>query len=353
MESITYITTNPHEMDDEISELYLDYTEERHKSSPRDDPLRSRDFRRKQMKIKPHKDSIESRYYAIYENKIIGNCYAGYTKREKDSNPDKMWVDVYVLPAYRRKGIGNILFDKILNFGKEVNRLTFDGGLYPIDGEDGPSFLETKGILPKLNEKVSRLYRDAINWDFVNSSEQKLEEKLSKYRIESYNAVDWANKTLEDEEYALQYADFITEIDALLPMEEIERNNETLTIEDARRWAEQTLKRADLWDNRNLYLMDEKKIIAMSGTYFPNDPPVKDVGTGLTGVRKDYQRQGIATYLKIKILKYFFENHSEFEYLYTENAASNEGMLAINVALGFKPIYNWKMFQGKFNGIIK
>lgn len=353
MESVKYITTHPHEMDDELSELYLDFIEKKQKATARDDPPRSRDFHRKQMKIEPHKDNIRNRYYAILDNKIIGYCFAGYTKRENDSNPDKMWIDVYVLKAYRRKGIGNILFEKILEFGKKVNRLTFDGGLYPIDGDDGPKFLEKKGILPKLNEKVSRLYKDAINWDFVNSSEKKLEEKLSKYKIESHNAVDWANRILEDDEYALQTADYFTEIETLIPMEDIERNYETLTIEDERRWAENTLKNADLWDNRNFYLLDGDRMIAMSGTYFPNDPPIKDVGTGLTGVRKDYQRQGIATYLKIKVLKYFVENHPDFKYIHTENAASNDGMLAINIALGFKPIYDWQMFQGKFNGIVK
>jgi RimJ/RimL family protein N-acetyltransferase len=73
------------------------------------------------------------------------------------------------------------------------------------------------------------------------------------------------------------------------------------------------------------------------------------VGTGLTGVRKAYQRQGIATYLKIKILKYFMDNHPDFEHIYTENAASNEAMLGINTSLGFKPTYDWQMYQGKLN----
>lgn len=346
MESIKYITTQPHEMDNNLLERYIDYIEKRHACSPRDDPLRSRNFLIKESKIKPNKDNIRQHYFAIRDQVIIGNAHAGYTRREDDKNPDQIWIYVFVLPEYRRNGTGATLFDKIVDFGTKEGRLTFISGLFPIDGDDGPKFLEAKGMVPKLSEKVSRLYKDKVNWDFVNSSFEKLETKFSKYTLVSLDGVEWANKVLSDDNFAIESADFSTEIDALLPFEEVERVPEVFTIVDERRWAEETLKTAELWNNRNYYLYDDKRILAMSGTYFPNDPPVRDVGTGLTGVRKAYHRQGMATYLKIKILKYYMENHPDFEYLYTENATSNEGMLGINISLGFKPTYDWQMYQG-------
>ncbi len=347
MESITYITTQPHEMEDDLLEKYINYIEKRHGCSLRDDPLRSRNFLLKEAKIKPNKDKIQRQYFMIKNQDIIGNAHANYIKREDDKNPDQLWIYVFVLPEYRKKGLGTILFEKLVEFGKTENRLTFYSGLFPIDGEDGPKFLETKGLTPKLNEKVSRLYKDAINWDFVNSSFDKLESKFSKYTLVSFDGVEWANKVLSDDNFAIESADFSTEIEALLPLEDIEWVPEVMTIVDARRWAENTLKSSEIWNARTFYLYDDDRILAMSGTYFANDPPVRDVGTGLTGVRKAYHRQGMATYLKIKILKYYMENHPDFEYLYTENAASNEGMLGINMSLGFKPKYAWQMYQGK------
>lgn len=346
MESIKYITTQPHEMNNDLLEIYVDYIEKRHACSSRDDPLRSRNFLKKEAKIKPNKNGIVQRYYIITNHVMIGSAYAGFTRRENDSNPDHLWADIFVLPQYRGKGLGTTLFDKIIDFGKTHDRLTFSGGLFPIDGEDGPKYLKARGIVPKLNEKVSRLYRDKVNWDYVNSSFEKLEAKFSDYTLVSYDAMGWANKILSDDDFAIKNADFSTEVDALIPTEDLDHKPEVWTMKDVRRWAEDTLKSADIWNSRSFYLLDEGKIIAMSGTYFPNDPPVMDVGTGMTGVRKAYQRQGIATYLKIKILKYYMDNHPDFKYIYTENAASNEGMLGINKSLGFKPTYDWQMYQG-------
>ncbi len=347
MNNVKIINIHPHNMDENMIELNLDYIEKKYRSSRRDDPIRSREFIKKELKIIPHKNIIISRNYVLLDGIIIGDSYTRFIKKENDDNPDKIWSKIFVLPEYRKKGIGSKLFLKVKEFAMKFNRTTIETGLFPIDGDDGPNFLKNRGILPKLNEKVSRLYKDNINWDFINSTEKILDIKLSKYRIETLNAVDWSNKLISDDEYAKEYADFSTEIDALIPMEDIERNQEIFTIDDVRRWAEDTLNTAELWSEIRIFMYHNNRIIASSTTFYPNDPPIEDVATGLTGVRKAYQRQGIATYLKIRMIRYYIDEHPEFKYIYTENAASNDGMLSINISLGFKPKYDWQMYQGK------
>ncbi|MDH5403136.1 MAG: hypothetical protein OEZ01_11320 [Candidatus Heimdallarchaeota archaeon] len=103
----------------------------------------------------------------------------------------------------------------------------------------------------------------------------------------------------------------------------------------------------------SIFLYDGDKIIAFSGTYYSDDLPVRDVHTGITGVRKNYQRQGIATYLKIKTVNYYLQNHESFQYIATQNAGSNEGILKINYELGFKLDRIVEKYEGDLKGIEK
>jgi len=124
-------------------------------------------------------------------------------------------------------------------------------------------------------------------------------------------------------------------------------NERVITKKDLKDRADRYFSVENHWDSMTFYLLDGEKVIALSETYFPNDLPLRDIGTGFTAVRKAYQRQGIATYLKIKVLQYYTENYPSFEYIQTENASSNEGMLGINLALGFHPYFESHAYQKK------
>jgi GNAT superfamily N-acetyltransferase len=64
--------------------------------------------------------------------------------------------------------------------------------------------------------------------------------------------------------------------------------------------------------------------------------------TGLTAVRRDYRRRGIALGLKVHALS--FAQCLGYQCVVTDNAAVNEGMLAINAALGFKRNPVWTRY---------
>ena len=60
----------------------------------------------------------------------------------------------------------------------------------------------------------------------------------------------------------------------------------------------------------------------------------KDLTTGLTGVRRDWRRHGVALALKLMAIDYAKSKGAP--QVYTENATTNVGMLAINERLGFQ-----------------
>ena len=61
--------------------------------------------------------------------------------------------------------------------------------------------------------------------------------------------------------------------------------------------------------------------------------------TGLTGVRRAYRRRGVALAMKLRSLRWAKEQG--YRLVKTWNATNNEGMLAINEALGFEKRPAW------------
>lgn len=64
-----------------------------------------------------------------------------------------------------------------------------------------------------------------------------------------------------------------------------------------------------------------------------------DLDTGLTGVKRNYRRRGIAIAMKLMILRWAIQNG--FHALRTENDVTNRPMLSINERLGFQKIPPW------------
>ncbi|HEV7534028.1 MAG TPA: hypothetical protein VGP90_00245, partial [Acidimicrobiia bacterium] len=66
---------------------------------------------------------------------------------------------------------------------------------------------------------------------------------------------------------------------------------------------------------------------------------------GDTGVWPKHRERGLGRWLKAVNALRMLDEHPEVEFIDTWNAGSNEAMLAINVAMGFRPLENWGIWQ--------
>ena len=66
------------------------------------------------------------------------------------------------------------------------------------------------------------------------------------------------------------------------------------------------------------------------------EPP--GFNTGMTGILRDYRRRGIATALKIHIIRHL--QQEGVHDIFTSNDSQNP-MYQLNLALGFKPLPSW------------
>lgn len=73
-----------------------------------------------------------------------------------------------------------------------------------------------------------------------------------------------------------------------------------------------------------------------------NDPTYQQLDTGLTGVIRDYRRQGLATALKVRTIE-FAKQHG-CRIIVTSNEENNP-MYGINQRLGFQPLLAWVSYR--------
>jgi GNAT superfamily N-acetyltransferase len=67
------------------------------------------------------------------------------------------------------------------------------------------------------------------------------------------------------------------------------------------------------------------------------------INTGLTGVRREYRRKGVATALKHTCLTW--AKNQGYEWIRTDNVDTNTDMLSINIRVGFKFMPAWLVHE--------
>ena len=69
-----------------------------------------------------------------------------------------------------------------------------------------------------------------------------------------------------------------------------------------------------------------------------------------TGVWPKHRERGLGRWLKAVMAVRLLDERPEVEFIDTWNAGSNEAMLGINVAMGFRPLENWGSWQVATDG---
>ena len=88
-------------------------------------------------------------------------------------------------------------------------------------------------------------------------------------------------------------------------------------------------------------VLDDDRIVGLNNLW--KNEIDKGINTGLTGVRREYRRKGVATALKHTSL--IWAKNQGYEWIRTDNVATNEGMLSINIRAGFKFMPAWLVFD--------
>jgi GNAT superfamily N-acetyltransferase len=244
-------------------------------------------------------------------------------------HPQKFFVDVRVLPAARRRGVGAQLYDMIM--GRLPNPLALRTEIRE-DMPDGLAFLAARGYQEEMRGWDSRL--DVAAFDPAPFATQAGRAEANGVQI----------TTLAD--YMLAEPNHRRIIyEALVEMHRDVPRPDTYTPQPFEEWENQYFSDPHLMPEAYFIGVYQGQIAGVSQLWRSSMEDILYVG--LTATRRDFRRMGIAMSLKLRTIA--LAKALGIREIRTGNESNNRPILNINEALGFVKQPAWITFVKKLD----
>ena len=298
----------------------------RQNESRPEDPLVPDDLEEQQIK-RDDPFHIRQRYEVAREGKMLSWLYCESIKPgtpEYESNRQFLEVDIFVDPQHRRQRIATSWLPLVAQLmdRQGCTVLTLYSEL-----ESGHQFLKWIGAEPKLTEIENRLKLADVDWAMVKRWAAEGPKRSPQTKLEVYDG-DIPESLWE--EFAPQYSGLINTI----PFEGLDHGEIKITPDMMREWYTRMAMRGDVQHTVVAREPDGSLSGITDVLWFPYRRTI--IHQQLTGVHPKARGRGLGKWIKAAMLLHIREIYPDAEWIATENAGSNEPMLAINHRLGFK-----------------
>ena len=260
-----------------------------------------------------------------YNQSIL--CTALYTQWEEIYHPKKFVIKIYIHPEYQGSGYGTICFDHLMNELEQFNPIKITTQIHE-PHQQSFRFFEQKGFKNTITERESCL-------DLTTYNPEKFEDAINRVIQQGLRITTLSEFRKEDERADYKVWEFEREVSPDMPWPD------PITIPEFDTYNKQILQHPKFNSNSWFFVMDGDQITGLNNLW---KSEIKDgINTGLTGVRRIYRRKGVATALKHTSLAW--AKNQGYKWIRTDNAATNEGMLSINIKVGFKFMPAWILFE--------
>ena len=252
-----------------------------------------------------------------------------------EDNRELSWIELDVMPRYRRQKLGATLLQVGLEFAKEQGRplVGFDANNHVQAGWD---FLAAIGAEHKYTGRFSML-------KFADADRALLEGWVARAaeRAQDYELVRW------DGDCPDEYAEaFVNEQNVMntAPTENLEYEDEVFTV--ARLRDREAMQRHRNIEPSTLVARHKPtgEFVGHSDVWLPQRWPTKAYQND-TGVNPAHREKGLGRWLKAQMLLNLMNERPQLDNISTWNAGSNDAMLGINYAMGFKTVTEFGEFQ--------
>lgn len=270
-----------------------------------------------------------ARWIAECDGRVVG--FAHYDQMAHIYHPRKFQLALTVDPEYYGRGIGRRLYDLLLEEVQQFEPLTVD--LWSrTDMTWRIAFLERRGFVEDMRMWTSSL--DVTRLDPTPYADHIAAVEAQGIALRSWAELGEDDPVVRQRMYELALA---VRFDVPIPPSD----------QRAEMSFEQWWKGHDRPDR-----LAAGYFVAVVGDQYVGtsqlwrSPEDGEVRTGLTAVRREYRRRGIALALKVLALK--FAKAEGYRHVVTENEINNRGMIAINDRLGFVKNPAWVHYLKSF-----
>lgn len=343
-----YEETNLYDLDGGEKEAYIDFVQLTEEAYFYKERLNSRKIIAEDIATRPSETTFHRHILGWDDQIVIAKSYLRYSILEEGTNLDLCEIFIEVHPDYQQQGIATELFMKLLKMAEDHKKKTFWIWItnYTLDGLV-VKLMQQLGLKLALEERLNRLQRKNVDYNLLNDHLPALEVKFKTYKLLRITPKDYWQRIIDDEGFRVETADFETEAMGLIPKEDSAMEINIYSPDDMLKKAYTNVESP--LGGLTLILQDSTRIIGFCETTYPKGD-LSAIKWGLTGVRKQHQRKGIAMYLKLLMIKHYL-GFDGFQYFDTMNNRSNVGILKINEKLGFQYVLSWMSYEGNVTEI--
>jgi GNAT superfamily N-acetyltransferase len=282
--------------------------------------------------LNPWKYERTQAWAAWDEDVLLG--WAQLQLEDLSTNQDQAEFRIEVDPAARRRGVGSRLLEVVARAALAEGRTTL--GATTFDGHPGEPFLTAVGAEKRQPFRLSLCRIGDVDVDMLRAWVARAAERAAGYTL-----VGWDDPCPED---LLEAFTDVIHVMNTAPLDDIEQEDWALTTEQVRDWQAAMERRRYVGWVFAARHDATGRLVGFTEMGFWLWAPARGC-QGDTGVDPDHRNLGLGRWLKAAMLLRVLDERPEVDAVETGNASSNRAMLAINVAMGFRPHHHGGFWQ--------
>ena len=263
----------------------------------------------------------------VWENDNVILCSVLYTQWIESYHPQKFVIQISVHPDYQGQGCGSFCYDLIIKELLPLNPIKLSAHVHE-PHKHSVRFLEKRCFKNTFTEHESSLDFTAYNPKFYKN-------KLDSILQQGFRIVTLSEFRKEDDKADYKVWELERDVGPDMPW------TDPITIPEFDVYKKTVISDPTFNPDSWFLVLDGGRLAGLNNLW--KNEIDKGINTGLTGVRREYRRKGVATALKHTSLAWA-KKHG-YKWIRTDNAAINEGMLNINIEVGFKFMPAWLLFE--------
>jgi GNAT superfamily N-acetyltransferase len=271
---------------------------------------------------KTHKGKIKEKRFVFEEDGDIIVC-AGYSQFIDAYHPQKFIIYIHVNRDHINKGYGGASFNFLMKQLQQFDPIKITSEVNEIHPR-GIRFLKDRGFTVSMKEQESQL-------DLTAYKPEKYQKEIHRALNQGFRIITLSQFRKENKKADYKCWQFERLVAPDMPW------TDPITVPEFDYYKEYNLTHPRFNPDSWFIVLDVKTIVGINNLW--KTSMEKTISTGLTGVLRKYRRKGIATALKHTNLAW--AKNQGYESIRTNNADSNEGMLSINLKIGFKFMPAW------------